>query len=207
VDVSDGLFTVELDFGGNVFSGEGRWLQVAVSCDNNPQTILTPRHALLPVPHAQYATDAGSAPWSGLSGVPNGFMDGVDNAGPVNQQCAPGRAVIGFDANGDIICEEPLDFTAGTVFVAPIGSDSNSCLEVTSPCQTITAGLSKSAGGQVVVAQGTYNESIALRDGIDLLGGYNATFTVRDFALYRAIVRDNAYIVLNGGRRCVCGGS
>lgn len=77
VSVTDGLFTVQLDFGAAAFQGDARWLAIAVQCSgDSAYTDLTPRQALTAAPYASYAL---SAPWSGLSGVPAGFADGVDN--------------------------------------------------------------------------------------------------------------------------------
>lgn len=82
VAVTNGLFTVELDFGA-VFTGEGRCLEIAVrpgaATGNDPYTTLDPRQTLTPAPHAIYALSSGGAPWSGLTGVPAGFLDGTDN--------------------------------------------------------------------------------------------------------------------------------
>ncbi len=77
VTVSNGLFTVTLDFGTGVFTGDARWLQIAVQCSGDSgYTTLSPRQALTATPYAQYAL---GAPWSGLQGVPAGFADNVDN--------------------------------------------------------------------------------------------------------------------------------
>ena len=78
VNVSNGLFTVELDFGSNVFNGDARWLEIAVRqpAGSGSYTPLSPRQALTAAPYALYAR---TAPWSGLTGMPAGFADGVDN--------------------------------------------------------------------------------------------------------------------------------
>ncbi len=78
VAVVDGLFTVRLDFGGAAFGGEARWLEVAVrpGSSTGAYTTLTPRQPLTAAPYALYSL---SAPWSGLTGVPSGFADGVDD--------------------------------------------------------------------------------------------------------------------------------
>jgi len=78
VAVSDGYFTVLLDFGSGRFSGEARWLAIAVRCPagSGTYTSLAPRQPLTPTPYALWA--AGAA-WSGLSGVPAGFADGADD--------------------------------------------------------------------------------------------------------------------------------
>ena len=79
--VSDGYFTVQLDFGAGAFGSEKRWLEVAVrpGASTGAYTVLSPRQELTPAPFALYASSAGSVPWSGLTGVPAGFADGVDN--------------------------------------------------------------------------------------------------------------------------------
>jgi hypothetical protein len=61
VDVIDGYFTVELDFGG-VFDGNERWLQIGVRPgelgDPNVYTTLSPRQEITPVPYALYALNS-----------------------------------------------------------------------------------------------------------------------------------------------------
>jgi len=53
VPISDGLFTVELDFGGGVFTGDARWLGIRVKCSGDGDfTTLIPRQALTPAPYA-----------------------------------------------------------------------------------------------------------------------------------------------------------
>jgi hypothetical protein len=83
VAVVSGYFKVTLDFGSTAFTGEARWLEVAVKCSGDASYIsMTPRQPLTPAPYASYAPAAGSAasaPWSGLTGVPAGFADNIDN--------------------------------------------------------------------------------------------------------------------------------
>lgn len=51
--VTNGLFTATLDFGGAVFSGSGRWLEIAVHGPGDTNyTTLTPRQALTSTPYA-----------------------------------------------------------------------------------------------------------------------------------------------------------
>ncbi len=55
VSITDGLFTTSLDFG-NVFTGDARWLGIAVKCAGDGSfNSLTPRQALTPAPYAIYA--------------------------------------------------------------------------------------------------------------------------------------------------------
>ncbi|MBE0540623.1 MAG: hypothetical protein IH623_04470 [Verrucomicrobia bacterium] len=88
VRVSNGLFRVVLDFGA-VFTGEASWLEIAVRTNGDGGfTTLSPRQELTPMPHALHAstsgnattaTTASAAPWSGITAMPPGFADGVDN--------------------------------------------------------------------------------------------------------------------------------
>ncbi len=104
VTVSKGLFTVQLDFGAGPFAGDGRWLAISVRCPagSGIYTDLSPRQPLTAVP---YALNARSSPWSGLSGVPAGFADGVDNDTTTfwsltgNSGTTPGTNFIGTTDN------------------------------------------------------------------------------------------------------------
>jgi hypothetical protein len=127
VMVSSGLFTVHLDFG-SVFDGTALFLEIGVRPwdSMDPYTTLTPRQPLTAVP---YALNASSAPWSGLSGIPSGFADGVDNgeaytAGTgltlvsnqfsvntaemqtrVADTCPAGSAMSAIASDGSVTCE------------------------------------------------------------------------------------------------------
>jgi hypothetical protein len=63
VNVIDGYFTVELDFG-SVFDGNERWLDIGVrpgdQNDPNVYTLLSPRQKVTPTPYALYAKTAGN---------------------------------------------------------------------------------------------------------------------------------------------------
>ncbi len=61
VGVSNGLFTVSLDFG-DVFNGEALWLETAVRTNGGGAfTLLQPRQAMASAPFARYAANAGAA--------------------------------------------------------------------------------------------------------------------------------------------------
>ncbi len=86
VEVIDGYFTVELDFG-EVFSSEAMWLDIGVREgaleDPNEYTALTPRQRIRPSPQALYSKTAGALEgglrWDQILGMPAGFADGVDD--------------------------------------------------------------------------------------------------------------------------------
>lgn len=58
--VSNGLFTVSLNFGAGVFTGPARWLQIEVRTNGSPDAhaVLTPRQALTASPYAIYSGTA-----------------------------------------------------------------------------------------------------------------------------------------------------
>lgn len=140
ITVEDGYFTVnDLDFGAEAFQGEARWLEVGVRCPTGigDFELLTPRQGLTATPQALYANQV---PWSGLTGIPAGLADGVDNdtqytAGTglnmssnqfsvntsliqtrVNQSCPAGSAIRVINGDGTVSCESDEDttYSAGT---------------------------------------------------------------------------------------------
>jgi len=57
VSVSDGRFSVSLDFGSSAFVGDQRWLASNVRCpDSGDYTALSPRQELTPTPYAIYSS-------------------------------------------------------------------------------------------------------------------------------------------------------
>src|SRR5258705_397872 len=66
--ISNGLFTVTLDFGAN-FPGTARWLEISVRTNGGSGfATLSPRQALAPTPYAIYAGGASAAGISGTLG-------------------------------------------------------------------------------------------------------------------------------------------
>ena len=59
LEVTDGYFTIELDFGSDAFMGDGRWLEIMVrpgnSNDGNDFVTLIPRQQITSTPYAAYA--------------------------------------------------------------------------------------------------------------------------------------------------------
>src|SRR6266571_8557675 len=71
--VTNGLFSVTLDFGAGVLTGPARWLEIGARTNGGASfATLSPRQPLTPVPYAIYATNAGTA--STASGVASGSV-------------------------------------------------------------------------------------------------------------------------------------
>ena len=96
VDVVDGLFTVTLDFGSGVFTGQVCWLEITV--DGTP---LTPRQQLTAVPYATYALD-GPWPWfdTGSDIYYNSGNVGIGTAVPKNLLHVAGVMRLGGEEVG-----------------------------------------------------------------------------------------------------------
>jgi hypothetical protein len=76
--ITNGLFTVTLDFGAGLFTGAARWLEIAAKTNGaSTYVTLTPRQALTPAPYALYAPSAGS-----LSGNVNQTFTGTVSFNP-----------------------------------------------------------------------------------------------------------------------------
>ena len=86
VAVSNGVFTVTLDFGANVFSGAARFLEIAVrpAGSVNPYTVLAPRQPVQSTPYAIQTLHAASADSAttavNFSGALTGDVTGTQSA-------------------------------------------------------------------------------------------------------------------------------
>lgn len=152
VTVAEGIFTTQLDFGSDKFTGDNRWLEIWVRCPAGGGTYqqLLPRQALTAAPYALYAHNAGYAtdalyassaaavPWTGITGIPGGFADGLDNDTTytegygltltggvfsvntadiqerVDGVCGTGYAIRTINQNGTVECE-PVAGSGGDI--------------------------------------------------------------------------------------------
>jgi hypothetical protein len=78
VNVSNGLFTVQMDFGATAFTGANRWLEISVRCPagGGTFTTLSPRQELTAAPYALFAPvvarDLSGNPRASLDVLPSG---------------------------------------------------------------------------------------------------------------------------------------
>jgi hypothetical protein len=89
IDIIDGYFMTELDFGSSVFNGDARWLDIGVrpGDSNDVHTILNPRQQVTPTPYAIHANTANSS------------VNGVTGSGTTNRLAKfTGTKVVGDSA-------------------------------------------------------------------------------------------------------------
>ncbi len=161
VTVTNGLFTVQLDFG-DVFDGTPRYLEIGVQPGGSggAYTPLTPRQQLSATPYAIYAS---KAPWNGLTGVPAGFADGVDDN--TTYTAGDGLELVGMQFQGKGTSYQNM------VIVAQSGGDFT----------TITAALNSITTASVTnhfliyVAPGVYNERVTMKQYVDIEGAGELT--------------------------------
>jgi hypothetical protein len=92
--VSNGLFTMTLDFGGTVFDGSSRWLEIATRTNlggTGSFSTLSPRQKLTSAPYAVRAANAGLA--SGVT--PGGITASMLSPGAVSSLDTPNGSATG----------------------------------------------------------------------------------------------------------------
>lgn len=105
-------------------------------------------------------------------------------------------------------CDGEVDEGCSTVDPAAIyvslshhsAADVATCGADTSPCRSITYGLIQAENNfkeRVLVGAGVYSESINLRPGIDLMGGYHPVNWIRDWNVYQTVINGTEQITIN----------
>ena len=101
VGVSNGLFTVTLDFGAGVFTGPARWLDIAVRSNGvSSFTALSPRQALTPSPYAIFANTASNVVSGSVVKSLNSLKDNVTLAAGANVTVTPSGNTLTIASTG-----------------------------------------------------------------------------------------------------------
>jgi hypothetical protein len=165
VSVSNGLFTVTLDFGAGVFDGSALWLEIAVrpGASDGAYTSLAPRQALNATPYAVRAANfSGAVADNQLSANIARLNAAAAFTGPVSFSNATGT----FNGNGAGMTNVPLNsfiVTTTNFSVVAWGDD-------TSGQATVPAGLSN-----VTALAAGAGHSLALKsDGTVVVWGDNS---------------------------------
>src|SRR5438477_7112288 len=106
VPVSNGVFTVSLDFGANSFPGANRFLEISARPTGGSFTLLSPRQQITSTPYAVRSLNASSADSVPASGVPAGSGNYIQNS--ASPQSASnfnisGNGTVGGTLSGNVV--------------------------------------------------------------------------------------------------------
>jgi hypothetical protein len=120
VAVSNGTFTVGLDFGMGAFDGQARWLEIAVRADTNDFSVLNPRQAVTATPYALTAVNVSGAISDGQIPATIARLNGAQNfTGPLLLTNSANTVAGSFTGNGAGLTN--LDTSAVTNWVLAQG--------------------------------------------------------------------------------------
>ena len=150
IDVNDGLFTVQLDFGSN-FTGADRWLEIAADCPGGSgTTVLQPRQPITAAPYALFANSANSVADGSVTSAK--ILDGTIATGDLSD-----GAVTGAKIANNTISDSDIDSTkvqkrvsgtcAGATALNQVNSDGTVGCVAVGDITAVTAGTGLSGGG------------------------------------------------------------
>ena len=182
LDVIDGHFAVELDFGSDVFKGDARWLEIGVRSgdfeDPCEYTILGPRQKVTPTPSAIYAETAGRA-----------MNDFQQYGRSVTYVVAASDSPAHVKSQADFLCDGTDDDVQIQAAIDAIGADSPrggtvilhpGTYHCTSAINLRTSSNDKEMISLCGIANGIKDTWIAWADGTNCDGIiYEATTTLR----------------------------
>lgn len=190
LDVIDGRFTLELDFGSDVFNGDARWFEIAVrpgdSNDPNAFVSLSPRQELTPAPYALqtrgiFVDDSGNVciggtdPWYALDvykAVSDSWVAGFHNTGTGSMD----GGVIVRAFGGD-----PLLVQSATENVLNVKQNGNVGIGTESPQNNLH--IYDAAGHTYVTAESERGYAFFIADG-----SYNSGLTLKENGTTKADV-------------------
>ena len=173
VAISNGLFTVTIDFGSSVWNGHANWLQIGVETNNATSvTTLAPRQQITPAPYAIAAESMnGTLPASQLTSI------GID--GPANFFVGPsGNATTSGSyntANGVSAFHENTSGSANTA------NGCDALLNNTSGSDNTANGfeaLSQNTSGSYNTADGSGALSLYSSGSFNIALGFQAGFNI-----------------------------
>ena len=138
IGVTNGLFTVTIDFGSGVWNGATNWLQIAVATNGGSFTVLSPRQQLTPTPYAIMANSA-----SNLLGVlPAAKLTGTVGNGQLANSSITVNAGAGLSGGGTVPLGGATTLNnAGVTSLAAVGG-----LTVSASTGAVTLGITGTNG-------------------------------------------------------------
>src|ERR1039458_6791584 len=207
--VTNGLFTVLIDFGPGVFTGTSNWLEIAVETNlDSSFTTLAPRQQLTPVPYAIFAASAsnllGSLPAAQLSGTV--LLSQLPGAVVTNNEPSVtlGNVTVGGGLNLPATATIPsgsstllhADGVSGNFFAGQNAGNlttrglQNTALGETALYNITTGSGNIATGDSALYDNSTGSENLAI--GVDALA-YNTTGSGNVAIGNQALQNDNAY--------------
>lgn len=109
VGVTNGLFTVTLDFGSGVFTGPDRWLEIGVRSNGQAVafTLLTSRQRLTAAPYALFAPNAG------IAATANGLAASTVSASQLNTLGNPSSGQVLAYSGTSLVWTNPATASSG----------------------------------------------------------------------------------------------
>ena len=185
VQVSDGLFTLRLDFGAAAFStGDDRFLQVAVRCPagSGAYQTLTSRQPLTAAPYALFATAVADGAVSSAKLAPGAVTTSQLAPNAVTAaQIADGTVASGDLANGAVGTAKIGD---GAVTTAKIGDGQVTAAKIVAPLRLTSAAANTNIGALDGTSTGSNGVGVSGTAGVGanaagVLGSANAGDGVR----------------------------
>lgn len=171
VQVTNGRFTVVLDFGSGAFDGNARWLEIAVrpGSSTGAYTVLSPRQRINPVPYALALPGMWTQQNSTSPNVIGGYSGNKVAAGVVGATIGGGGAQDYVNEVGDefgTIGGGSGNFAGKNATIAGGGSNSASA-----PYATVAGGLQNSAAGLYSTVGGGADNVIRVAGESATIGG------------------------------------
>lgn len=164
--VTNGLFTVTLDFGSGIFTGPPRWLEIGVRTNGGADlTTLAPRTPLLPTPYAIFAGSAADVAHGSVVKSLNGLRDDVVLAAGANVTITPDGNSLTLAAAGAggtgiwSVLNNNAYYTAGNVGIGTASPQSGWRLEVVGSTLLRPGG----SGGDVQISTPNGETGLAIR--------------------------------------------
>jgi hypothetical protein len=201
VPVTNGLFSVTLDFGAGIFTGPDRWLEIGVRTNNASSfTVLPQRQPILPTPYAITAASlSGSLPVAQLVGnLPatqlSGVLPSAQLSGTYSGAVSFTNIANSFSGSGN-----------GLTNIELAGLNSLGGLSLTTNLDLLSFSTSLSAGGVAFsVSAGDFNN-----DGFADLAvpdAFNDELTVLTNDRSGSFVRTGSSMSVGAGRTIFCAG-
>jgi hypothetical protein len=175
VPVTNGTFTALLDFGANTFTGEARWLEVAVrpGASTGSYTTLSPRQPITPAPYALALPGLYTQLTSEAPNVIGGFQNNSVSPGVIGATISGGGGLLGTNdfSNRVVLDYGTVGGGFGNVVSGTYGTIAGGYYgTVTSPMATVAGGGVNTAGGSFATVSGG-RHNVASGDYATVPGG------------------------------------